>query len=48
MLRWAAAGVAEYLDGYAKAGAGHLCIRFAGEHETHMAALERVRVSLGW
>jgi alkanesulfonate monooxygenase SsuD/methylene tetrahydromethanopterin reductase-like flavin-dependent oxidoreductase (luciferase family) len=42
------AGVAEYLDGYAKAGAGHLCIRFAGEHETHMAALERVRVSLGW
>ena len=43
-----AAGVAEYLDAYAKAGAGHLCIRFAGEHESHMAALAKVRVSLGW
>jgi alkanesulfonate monooxygenase SsuD/methylene tetrahydromethanopterin reductase-like flavin-dependent oxidoreductase (luciferase family) len=43
-----AAGVAAYLDGYAKAGAGHLCIRFAGEHEAHMAALAKVRTSLGW
>jgi alkanesulfonate monooxygenase SsuD/methylene tetrahydromethanopterin reductase-like flavin-dependent oxidoreductase (luciferase family) len=41
-------GVAEYLDRYAKAGAGHLCIRFAGEHETHIAALAKVRASLGW
>ena len=43
-----AAGVAEYLDGYARAGAGHLCIRFAGEHETHLAALAKVRAALGW
>ena len=43
-----AAGVAEWLDAYAKAGAGHLCIRFAGEHEAHMAALAKVRASLGW
>jgi alkanesulfonate monooxygenase SsuD/methylene tetrahydromethanopterin reductase-like flavin-dependent oxidoreductase (luciferase family) len=43
-----ASGVAEYLDGYAKAGAGHLCIRFAGEHETHMTALAKARLALGW
>jgi alkanesulfonate monooxygenase SsuD/methylene tetrahydromethanopterin reductase-like flavin-dependent oxidoreductase (luciferase family) len=43
-----ASRVAEYLDGYAKAGAGHLVIRFAGEHETHIAALAKVRISLGW
>lgn len=42
------AGVAEYLDGYAKAGAGHLCIRSAGEHVSHMAALAGIRASLGW
>jgi alkanesulfonate monooxygenase SsuD/methylene tetrahydromethanopterin reductase-like flavin-dependent oxidoreductase (luciferase family) len=43
-----ASGVAAYLGGYAKAGAGHLVIRFAGEHEAHMAALAKVRASLGW
>jgi alkanesulfonate monooxygenase SsuD/methylene tetrahydromethanopterin reductase-like flavin-dependent oxidoreductase (luciferase family) len=43
-----AAGMAEYLDAYAKAGAGHLCIRFAGEHETHLTALAKVRSALGW
>jgi hypothetical protein len=42
------AGVAEYLDTFAKAGANHMCIRFAGEHETHMKALAKIRVSLGW
>jgi hypothetical protein len=41
-------GVAVCLDAYAKAGAGHLCIRFAGEHETHIAALAKVRASLDW
>jgi alkanesulfonate monooxygenase SsuD/methylene tetrahydromethanopterin reductase-like flavin-dependent oxidoreductase (luciferase family) len=41
-------GVAECLDAYAKAGADHLCIRFAGEHETHIAALSKVRASLDW
>jgi alkanesulfonate monooxygenase SsuD/methylene tetrahydromethanopterin reductase-like flavin-dependent oxidoreductase (luciferase family) len=43
-----ASGVAAYLDGYAKAGADHLVIRFAGEHEAHIAALSKVRVALGW
>jgi len=43
------AGVAEWLDGYAKAGATHLMIRFAGgDHATQMAAMARVRASLGW
>jgi len=41
-------GVAEYLDGYAKAGVTHFCLRFAGEHESHIAALAKVRVSLRW
>ena len=43
-----ASEVGAYLDNYAKAGAGHLCIRFAGEHETHMTALAKARVALGW
>ena len=43
-----ASGVAAYLTGYAEAGAGHLVIRFAGEHETHMTALAKVRASLSW
>ncbi|MGD0430196.1 MAG: LLM class flavin-dependent oxidoreductase [Acetobacteraceae bacterium] len=41
-------GVAEYLEAYSKAGAGHLCIRFAGDHEAHMSALAKVRASLNW
>jgi alkanesulfonate monooxygenase SsuD/methylene tetrahydromethanopterin reductase-like flavin-dependent oxidoreductase (luciferase family) len=43
-----AAGVAAYLTAYAEAGAGHLVVRFAGEHATHMTALAKVRSSLGW
>jgi alkanesulfonate monooxygenase SsuD/methylene tetrahydromethanopterin reductase-like flavin-dependent oxidoreductase (luciferase family) len=42
------AGVAAHLDAYAKAGVDHFCVRFAGEHETHMAALAKVRASLHW
>jgi alkanesulfonate monooxygenase SsuD/methylene tetrahydromethanopterin reductase-like flavin-dependent oxidoreductase (luciferase family) len=42
-----ASGVAEWLDGYARAGAGHLVLRFAGDHERHLEALARVRSSLG-
>jgi alkanesulfonate monooxygenase SsuD/methylene tetrahydromethanopterin reductase-like flavin-dependent oxidoreductase (luciferase family) len=42
------AGVAAYLEAYARAGVSHFCVRFAGEHETHMAALAKARVSLGW
>jgi hypothetical protein len=40
--------VAEYLEAYAQAGVTHFCVRFAGEHETHMTALAKARVSLGW
>ena len=43
-----AEGVAAWLDSYAKAGAGHFCIRFAGEHAAQMTALAKVRRSLGW
>ncbi|MEJ0019279.1 MAG: LLM class flavin-dependent oxidoreductase [Acetobacteraceae bacterium] len=43
-----AGGVAEWLDGYARAGATDLVLRFAGEHERHLAALAQVRTSLGW
>lgn len=43
-----ASGVAAWLDGYAKAGASHLVLRFAGDHERHLEALTRIRGSLGW
>jgi alkanesulfonate monooxygenase SsuD/methylene tetrahydromethanopterin reductase-like flavin-dependent oxidoreductase (luciferase family) len=42
------AGVAEWLDGYAKAGATHLVLRFAGDHEQHLEAVAQVHASLGW
>jgi probable F420-dependent oxidoreductase len=41
-------GVASWLDGYAKAGATDLVLRFAGEHERHLEALAKVRAALGW
>jgi len=31
-----AAGLAAWLDGYAQAGASHLVLRFAGDHERHL------------
>jgi alkanesulfonate monooxygenase SsuD/methylene tetrahydromethanopterin reductase-like flavin-dependent oxidoreductase (luciferase family) len=34
-------GVAAWLDGYARAGASHLVLRFAGEHERHLADVVR-------
>jgi len=34
-------GVAEWLDGYAKAGASHLVLRFAGDHERHLEVLAK-------
>ena len=43
-----ASGVASWLDGYARAGATDLVLRFAGEHEDHLEALAKVRASLGW
>ncbi len=43
-----AAGAAEWLQGYADAGATHLVLRFAGDHERHMDAIAEIRGSLGW
>ena len=39
------AGVAEWLDGYARAGATDLVLRFAGDHERHLETLAKVRAS---
>jgi probable F420-dependent oxidoreductase len=41
-----AGGLAAWLDGYIKAGATDLVLRFAGEHERHLEMLARVRASL--
>jgi alkanesulfonate monooxygenase SsuD/methylene tetrahydromethanopterin reductase-like flavin-dependent oxidoreductase (luciferase family) len=41
-------GVASWLQGYARAGATDLVLRFAGDPERHLEALARVRASLGW
>ncbi len=41
-------GLAAWLDGYAKAGATDLVLRFAGEHERHLEALAKIRASLRW
>ena len=38
----------DWLAGYAEAGASHMCIRFAGDHERHLDAVAKVRQSLGW
>jgi alkanesulfonate monooxygenase SsuD/methylene tetrahydromethanopterin reductase-like flavin-dependent oxidoreductase (luciferase family) len=39
--------LAEYLSGYQKAGASHLILRFAGDHEKHFGYVERSRAALG-
>jgi probable F420-dependent oxidoreductase len=41
------AGAAAWLAGYAKAGASHLVLRFAGDHERHLETLAGVAGSLG-
>jgi alkanesulfonate monooxygenase SsuD/methylene tetrahydromethanopterin reductase-like flavin-dependent oxidoreductase (luciferase family) len=43
-----AAGAAEYLKGYADAGASHLIVRFTGDHERSLETLIRLRADLGW
>jgi alkanesulfonate monooxygenase SsuD/methylene tetrahydromethanopterin reductase-like flavin-dependent oxidoreductase (luciferase family) len=43
-----AEGLAAWLHDYADAGAGHLVLRFAGEHERHLEAVAAVRRTLGW
>jgi alkanesulfonate monooxygenase SsuD/methylene tetrahydromethanopterin reductase-like flavin-dependent oxidoreductase (luciferase family) len=37
------AGVAEWLNSYAEAGASHLVLRFAGDHERHLEAVAKLR-----
>ena len=43
-----AAGAAAWLKGYADAGASHLVLRFAGEHERQLETAARLRRDLGW
>jgi alkanesulfonate monooxygenase SsuD/methylene tetrahydromethanopterin reductase-like flavin-dependent oxidoreductase (luciferase family) len=41
-------GLAAWLQGYANAGANHLVVRVAGDHERHLALLANLRRQLGW
>ena len=42
-----ATGLAEWLAGYSRAGATHLVLRFAGDHERHMDTVAGLRTQLG-
>jgi hypothetical protein len=37
------AGLAAWMAGYADSGASHLVLRFAGDHERHLAAVAKLR-----
>jgi alkanesulfonate monooxygenase SsuD/methylene tetrahydromethanopterin reductase-like flavin-dependent oxidoreductase (luciferase family) len=39
-------GLAEWLQGYARAGTTHLVLRFAGEHERHLETVAALRSRL--
>jgi len=43
-----AEGAAAWLKSYADAGATHLMLRFAGDHERHLDMLGTIRAKLGW
>jgi probable F420-dependent oxidoreductase len=43
-----ASGAADYLAAYAEAGASHIMLRFAGDHERHLEAGAQLRQRLGW
>ncbi|MFI5000790.1 MAG: LLM class flavin-dependent oxidoreductase [Reyranellales bacterium] len=43
-----AAGAAAWIKSYADAGATHLMLRFAGDHERHLDAASRIKRDLGW
>jgi hypothetical protein len=43
-----AAGAAAWIKGFADAGATHIVLRFAGDHERHLETAARVRRDLGW
>ena len=42
------AGAAQFLQAFAAAGATHLIVRFAGEHERHIETVAALRADLGW
>ena len=42
-----AAGLAEWMRGYVEAGASHLILRFAGDHERHLEVVAGLRGKLG-
>ena len=39
---------AEWLQGYTRAGASHLVLRFTGDHEQHLNMFANLRADLGW
>jgi probable F420-dependent oxidoreductase len=43
-----AKGAAAWLKSYADAGATHLMLRFAGDHERHLDLASRIKRDLGW
>jgi probable F420-dependent oxidoreductase len=43
-----AAGAGAWLEAYAAAGASHIVLRFAGEHERHLEIVSALRRDLGW
>ena len=43
-----AAGAAEFLKGFADAGASHMIIRFTGDHDRNLETFTRLRTDLGW
>lgn len=43
-----AAGAAAWMKSYADAGASHIVLRFAGDHERLLEAVARLRRDLGW
>jgi alkanesulfonate monooxygenase SsuD/methylene tetrahydromethanopterin reductase-like flavin-dependent oxidoreductase (luciferase family) len=40
-------GLAEWLQGYARAGVSHIVLRFAGDHERHLETVAALRAELG-
>lgn len=43
-----AAGAAAWIKSYADAGATHLMLRFAGDHERHLEVASRIKRDLSW
>jgi len=41
-----ASGVADYLAAYARAGAGHLVLRFVGDHQRHLEIVAKARAAI--